>query len=326
MSMTRNELRQRIVRNLGGGMVKTELCVEHIDDAINTARDLWITWTAGDAHQEVYFLVMLKAGQNVYDMPAGLVDVLAYRDHWGGIGSIGMGAGFDSELATYGTAGWYTGPEQGSTAFFSISNDSWQGLGYGAGSGGPNGLYTMVDTYLALGHLELIQRMRHDKYQWRYHKFANKLEIIPTPECGNSLQVGIPSSGGCPNQFDDYTYVDSPGFIMVRGQMLAGSTLPTYVPSVSGTFDPDGKSYFPQADENYLEHIYSHPWIIAYSTAYAKQTLGIVRRKFASNTSLGNATISMDGDALISEAREDMQRLEDELDLKYSDGYGISMG
>jgi len=326
MGMTRNELRQRVVRNLGGGMVKTELCTEHVDDAINTARDLWITWAVGDATMEVYFLLMLKAGQSVYDMPAGLVDVLGYRDHFGGIGGMGIGAGYDAELATYGSAGWYTGPEQGSTAFFSLGAGSWQGLGYGSGSGGPNGLYTMVDSYLALGHLELIQKMRHDKYQWRYHKFANKFEVIPTPECGNSLQVGIPASGGCPNQFDSYEYEDSPGFVMIRGQMMTGSTLPTYVPSVSGTFDPDGRSYHPAADENYLEHIYSHPWIIAYATAYAKQTLGLVRRKFASNTSLGNATISMDGSDLISEAREDMTRLEDELDLKYSEGYSIIMG
>jgi len=326
MGMTRNELRQRIVRNLGGGMIKTELCTEHVDDAINAARDLWITWAVGDATMEVYFLLQLKGGQNVYDMPAGLVDVIGYRDHMGGMGGIGIGAGYDAELATYGAAGWYTGPEQGSTAFFSLGAGSWQGLGYGYGSGGPNGLYTMVDSYLALGHLELIQKMTPDKYRWRYHRFANKLEIIPTPECGNSLQVGVPVSGGCPNQFSDYTYVDSPGFVMIRGQMMMGSTLPTYVPSVSGTFDPDGKSHYPEADENYLESIFSHPWIIEYATFYAMRTLGYIRRKFSSNTSLGNATISMDGSDLVSEATSRLKELEDELDLKYSTGYGISMG
>jgi hypothetical protein len=326
MGMTRNELRQRIVRNLGGGMVKIELCLEAIDDAINTARDTWITWAVGDATQEVYFLLMLKGGQSVYDMPAGLIDVLSYRDNFGGVGGIGIGAGYDAELATYGAAGWYTGPEQGSTAFFSLGAGSWQGLGYGSGSGGPNGLYTMVDSYLALGHLELIQRMKPDKYQWRYHKFANKFEVIPTPECGNTLQVGIPVSGGCPNQFDGYEYEDSPGFVMIRGQMMMGSTLPTYVPSVSGTFDPDGRSHYPEADENYLESIFSHPWIIEYATFYAMRTLGYIRRKFASNTSLGNATISMDGSDLVSEATSRLKELEDELDLKYSTGYSIIMG
>jgi hypothetical protein len=323
MGMTRNQLRQRIVRNLGGGMVKTELCTEHVDDAINYARDMWITWAVGDATIEVYFLLMLEAGKNVYDMPAGLVEVLGYRDQMGGMGGPG---GFDPEFSAYGAGRWYTGPEQGNTAFFALQSPEWIGLGYSNPSGNVSSLYTMVDSFLALSHMELINKMRPDKYNWRYHKFANKFEVIPTPICGNTLQIGVPSSGGCPEQFDDFTYVDSPGFVMIRGQMMVGSTLPTYTPSVSGTFDPDATSYHPTADENYLESIYSHPWIIDFSTAYAKQTLGLIRRKFASNTSLGNAQINMDGNDLVQEARADLERLEAELDKKYSDGYTIILG
>lgn len=320
--MTRHQLRQRIARNLGGGMIKTELCREHLDDAINTARDLWIQWAVGDATMEVYFLLRLEGGKSVYDMPAGLVEVLGYRDQMGGMG---FGA-YDPELSAFGTARWYTGPEQGSSAFFALQSPEWLGLGYSTNAYGVSSLYTMVDSYLALGHMELLNKMRPDKYQWRYHSFANKLEIIPTPECHNQLQVGIPASGGCPGEFSDFETVDSPGYVMIRGQMLAGSTLPTYTPSVSGMFDPDAISYYPNADENYLEHIFSHPWIIAYATAYAKQTLGLIRRKFSSNTSLGGATISLDGDSLVSEGKEDMLRLEEELDSKYGDGYAIIMG
>lgn len=302
-------------------MVKTELCAEHLDDAINMARDLWIQWAVGDATQEVYFLLQLRGGQHIYDMPAGLTEVLAYKDHMGGMG---FGA-FDPELSTYGTARWYTGPEQGNSAYFALQSPEWMGLGYST-PGGAGGLYTVIDSYLAYGHMELLEKMRPDKYQWRYHKFVNKLEIIPTPECGNQLQVGVPASGSCPGQFTDYDYVDSPGYVLIRGQMMAGSTLPTYTPSVSGTLDPDSISMYPSADEHYLEHIYSHPWIINYATAVAKQTLGLIRRKFSSNSSLGGATISLDGDSLVSEARDDMQRLEEELDLKYSTGYDIIIG
>jgi hypothetical protein len=326
MGMTRQQLRQRIARNLGGGMVKTELCVEHFDDAINAARDLWITWTVGNAKMDIYFLLLLEAGKHIYDMPGGLVDVIGYMDKMGGIG---MG-GTESSFGGYGAAGWMTGPEQGNTAFH-VNQMGWQGLGYGGGYGNPvNGLYTAVDSYLALGHLETLQKMRPDKYQWRYHNFANQLEIIPTPECGNTLQMGIPASGapsGCPGIFDDFEYVDSPGYVMLRGSMMTGSTLPTYVPSVSGSSDPDGTSMYPTADHNYLEYIFSHPWIIQYATAGARETLGIIRRKFAQNTSLGSASISLDGDSMVQEGREDKLRLEEELDLKYSDeGYGITMG
>ena len=318
--MTRNQLRQRIVRNLGGGMIKTELCTEHLDDAINNARDMWIMWTDGNATMEVYFLLLLRAGQHVYDLPAGLTDVIGYRDKMGGIG------GIDNSFGGYGPARWYTGGEQGNSAFFALSNPSWSGLGYNT-SGNGTGLYTAVDSYLALSHLELIKKMRHDKYQWRYHKFVNQLELIPTPECGNQLQVGsVPSSGGCPGEFDEYETIDSPGYIMIHGQMMEGASLPTYTPSVSGTIDPDGVSLYPEADENYLEYIFSHPWIINYSTAYVKQTLGLIRRKFSQNSSLGGSAISLDGDSLVSEAREDMERLEAELDLKYADGFDIVMG
>lgn len=323
--MTRNQLRQRIVRNLGGGMIKTELCIEHLDDAINTARDLWITYAVGNATQEVYFLLLLEGGRSVYDMPAGLVEVVGYRDHMGGISGIG---GMDPAIDMYGMAQWYTGPEQGNTAFFAIQYPDWSGLGYSSVNGPVNNLYTMVDTYLALGHMELLKKMRPDKYQWRYHKFANQLELVPTPECGNSLQKGIPPSGStCPDNFESFETIDSPGFVMVRGYMMAGSTLPTYVPSVSGTFDPDAQSMFPNADENYLEWIFSHPWIIEYSTHYAMRTLGLIRRKFSSNQSLGNATISLDGDMLVNEATTRLRELEEELDLKWSEeGMGIIMG
>jgi hypothetical protein len=322
--MTRNQLRQRIVRNLGGGMIKTELCVEHLDDAINTARDLWITYAVGNATMEVYFLLLLKAKQHVYDLPAGLIEVIGYEDKMGGIGY-----GDSSSFGGYGPGRWYTGPEQGSTSFFALSNPEWGGLGYNMTGGNPvNSLYTMVDSYLALSHMELIKKMRHDKYQWRYHRFNNQIEIIPTPECGNQLQVGsVPSSGGCPGQWDEHDLIDSPGYVMIRGTMMEGCSLPTYTPSVSGSLDPDQPSLYPEADENMLEYIYSHPWIIAYSTAFARETLGLIRRKFANNSSLGNASISLDGDSLVSEGREDKQRLEEELDLKWSyEGYGIEMG
>lgn len=330
MSMTRNQLRQRISRNLGGGMVKTELCVEHYDDAINTARDLWITWAAGNATMEVYFLLLLKGGQHIYDLPAGLTEVVNYTDHMGGVGMGGDGQSFGG----YGASRWMTGPEQGNTAIH-VGYPGWQGMGYSTGGYGDpvNGVYTLVDSYLAMASIDLWKQMRHDKYQWRYHRFVNQLEIIPTPECGNSFQAKVQPSGGlppsgCPNDPDvEYETIDSPGYVMLKGYMMEGCSLPTYVPCVSGSTDPDGESMYPAADENYLEFIFSHPWIIAYSTAHARETLGIIRRKFANNTSLGNASISLDGDALVQEGREDKQRLEEELDLKYSlEGYGILMG
>lgn len=330
MGMTKNELRQRIVRNLGGGMIKTELCREHLDDAINQARDLWIQWTVDNSTMEVYFLLLLEAKKSVYDMPAGITEILGYEDKMGGIGAGGYG--YDSELTSYGPGRWYTGPEQGNTAFFSLQSPDWVGLGYSMR--GPGNMFSLIDTHLAIGHLELIRKMRHDKYQWRYHRFANQIELIPTPECGNSLQVGVASAGpppsSCPGEFDTYEYIDSPGYVLIRGYMMEGASLPTYTPGTSANneyYDHDRRSFFPQVDINYSEHLYSHPWIIEYATAYSMRTLGYIRRKFSNNSTLGNTSISLDGDSLVSEANDRMRDLEEDLDKKYSySGYGIYVG
>jgi hypothetical protein len=57
-------------------------------------------------------------------------------------------------------------------------------------------------------------------------------------------------------------------------------------------------------------------------------TLGHIRRKFSNGSgSIGNVGITLDGSELLSEGKEEKDKLEEELDEKYAfDGYGISMG
>ncbi|MFW6046449.1 MAG: hypothetical protein ACOCP4_01515 [Candidatus Woesearchaeota archaeon] len=47
--------------------------------------------------------------------------------------------------------------------------------------------------------------------------------------------------------------------------------------------------------------------------ACAKETLGMIRRKFENFSSIGNEGINLDGESLISEGKEEKEKLEERL-------------
>lgn len=342
MSCTKEQLKQKLIRALGGSQIKIELCIEDFDDTINMARDYFITWAVGNATQEVYFLLMLEGGRYIYDLPVGVVEVVNYHDHFGGYG--GYGGGYSGN--GYGPL-WYTGPEQGSTSFFSIGDPAMAGLscgGAGYGGGGYNGglasdgsmmgsPYTFVDYFVTRTTMKMFHDMRADKYQWRYHKVTNQIELHPTPTCGNSLTKTSPSGDiyntpsaayPCPSGGYETETFDSPGYVLIHAYMIEGSSLPTYTPSPSADMDC---SMYPDISNEVSEWMYSHPWIFQYTLALLKQRLGLIRRKYANSSVMGGANISLDGESLYSEGREDQLRLEEEVDTKWAyDGMGILMG
>jgi len=71
-------------------------------------------------------------------------------------------------------------------------------------------------------------------------------------------------------------------------------------------------------DQMILNDIYAYPWIQDYAYAMAKQILGEARSKFATLAGPQGGT-SLNGTALISEAKEEMQKLEEDL-KNYVDG------
>jgi hypothetical protein len=72
------------------------------------------------------------------------------------------------------------------------------------------------------------------------------------------------------------------------------------------------------------EDLYDSDWILDYVTALSKISLGIIRRKFSSFSSMGNSGISLDGDSLISEGNTEKEYLEGTLrDEEAYEGYGI---
>jgi hypothetical protein len=146
--------------------------------------------------------------------------------------------------------------------------------------------FNLISYQLAMDFIETLQRYTPDEYHYRYHKARNILEIQPTPATGSTLTI------------DDVTY-DSPGFILLHTHMIAESTLSDW----EGLDSTDNSLY----DIN---------WILDYSTALSKITLGMIRRKFSNFTSLGNQGTSLDGSDLVTEGKEEKKDLEEDLDKK----------
>ena len=133
--------------------------------------------------------------------------------------------------------------------------------------------YTLVSYHIARDFLETVKRYVVDAYTFKYHKYENTLEIFPTPPTGGTVTV------------DDITY-DSPGFILVRAYMAEGDA----------------------------EDLYGLPFLLDYVTALCKISLGRVRSKFANFTAIGSTTaLALDGDALISEGKEELEVLNEKL-------------
>lgn len=323
MAQTREELRNEIRRNFGWPLVKVELKDEHINDAISRARNMYIKWATGNATKEVYFTMLLKEGQRIYDLPSGVTDVIDYiertsSDSWPGLPGSGINTLFTFDNYMY-NSGVYD-------AYFNN--------------------FDHISLYIAKDFLNTISMFRYEKYSYRYHKHKNQLEIFPVPTCGDinvtSFDTKVPSASTyVPSGEDTATLKHlfrTPGkdlcsveerkiaikgvaWVLIRAYMIEGSTLPAYIPK------EETKNSVFEIDKSYAEHMYEEPWIIEYSTALSKITLGLLRRKFSQFSSIGNTGISLDGSDLVNEGSQEKTELEEKLKLEEpAIGYGLFIG
>jgi len=148
--------------------------------------------------------------------------------------------------------------------------------------------YTLVSYHIARDFIETVKRYVVDAYSFVYHPYTNQLEIQPPPPSGGAL-------------YDENGDVyDSPGWILVRGFRIEGTD----------------------------EDIYTNPWMLDFTTALCKVTLGRIRSKFANFTGVGsNVGLALDGDALIAEGKEELAYLEQTLrDEEAYEGLGMIIG
>lgn len=199
MAISRTQLMQKVRNRLGEPMVKVELCDNQISEHIDYARQKFIKWAIGNATQEVYFTIMLQAGKSLYDLPAGVVEVVEYDDHpirSGGINTL-----------------------------FTIDNFMFgQGMFGNLFTGG----YDLVSYHIVLDFLETLKKYTPSQYNWKYHKSTNQLEINPAPPLnhGQVYRMGTDPDTGLPLEY----VFDSPGYVLLRTYMIQGATLPSYRP------------------------------------------------------------------------------------------------
>ena len=273
MAITKKALAEKIKRRFGYPMVKVELDNSQIYDAIDYARSKFIKWAVGQATTETFFTMALSAGTTIYDLPLGVTEVLNY--------STGSSTG-------------------GINTLFTIDNFLYnQGMFESLLRPSLGGDYTIVSYHIARDFLDTVRKYTPDKYNWKYHRFQNELEIQPAPPAGSYLDIvqnGVTFT------------IDSPGFILLRTFIMEGST------NVSDW-------------TNSNEDFYGLDWIFDYATAECKIILGYIRRKFENFVSIGNTGVSLDGGDLVSEGKEEKERLEETLRLEEVwEGLDISIG
>src|SRR5574343_113059 len=250
---TKAQLRTLIKRQLGWPIVKLEISDEQIDDNIDIATTEFITWAVGQSTQETFFTILLSGGQNYYDMPNGVTEVISYNFCNSGSGGI--------------------------NTLFSVENYMFNSGDVGVLRGGATSL---IDYHIGLDFLKTLNRYTPDDYNFKYHQARNILEIQPTPPTGNSFLIG------------DVVY-DSPGFVLIRSFMIRGSQITN------------------STETDWLEDLYGEGWVREYAVALTKVTLGLIRRKFFSFNVMGTQGLALDGSELISEGKEEIEKLETQL-------------
>ena len=269
--MTKKNLADKIIRKFGYPKVKVELDQTQIYDSIDEARNKFIKWAVGQSTHEVFYTMMLSGGQALYDMPIGTTEIISYTDHGG---SSGINTLFTIDNYLY-QQGYY---------------DSILGRGSYTG-------YNLISYHIARDFLDTVRKYSPSKYAYRYHPYVNQIELIPTPETGNSLTI------------NEVVY-DSPGFVLLQCYTIEGST--TSTTWAAGDADTD---------------FYGLDWIFDYVFADCKERIGYIRRKFENFASIGNTGISLDGGDMVNEGKEEkvdlMERLKEE---ESYDGYPILIG
>jgi len=187
---SKSDLADLIKRRLGAPVIKVELTTQQIFDCIDYARDKWIKWGAGNSQVETYFTTLLLAGQNFYDLPVGVVDIVDYDDkgYGYGINTLFTIENFLYSRGVYGNLFWGEG-------------------GYGN---------SILDYHLAIDSLKTLKRYTPTTYNYKYHKYTNQLEIHPAPPSGQG-PITVNDENGVPTEYD------SPGFLLIRSYMIEGS-------------------------------------------------------------------------------------------------------
>ncbi len=291
ITLSKGELADRIKRRLGAPVIKVELTTEQIYDSIDYARHKWIKWGVGNSIVETYFTTLLLAGQNFYDLPLGVVDIVEFDDRGGG---------------------------SGVNTLFTVDNFLYSRGVYDSLIWTGGNAYSLISYHLALDYMKTVDRYTPSEYNYKYHKYTNQLEVQPAPASGSG-NVTIKDETG-----QETTY-DSPGFLLLRSYMIEGSHYAGMETQNQNSNWKRDETDLNSSTSN--SNFYTSDWVFDYALAECKIILGRIRSKFAQFNSIGNIGISLDGDTLLQEGITEKERLDETLRLEESyEGYGIIWG
>ena len=151
--MTRKQLENWILRQLGYPVVRIELHTSQIQDCIDTGKQEYLKWANGEATNEVNFTVALSGDVGEYDLPSGVTDIISVSEA-------------DTSIT-------------GINTLFTVENYLYnQGaLGFMKNVGN----YDMLDYHLSLEFIDLLDRYTPNYYNWRYNRYTNRLTVNPLP-------------------------------------------------------------------------------------------------------------------------------------------------
>lgn len=148
----------------------------------------------------------------------------------------------------------------------------------------------VFEDVLRRGMLETAHRVRRSHYSWEL--IGTNMRLYPIPMGGtlmpNKLWVRVMAR---PDPLN-------PSFM--SGSLNGGDT------SISGVSGPHNVPYNVIPYTSITEH--GRQWIRQYTLALAREVLGLIRSKF-STVPIPNADLTLNGEALVSQAREDKDKL-----------------
>lgn len=143
----------------------------------------------------------------------------------------------------------------------------------------------VFEDILRAGQMDISQRVRRSNYS--YQIIGTKIRVFPTPTSTN------------------------PRKLFIRVRTLIDPLNPSYRDdTINGV---NGIQNLPYGNSNYTNiNSIGKQWIRNYSLALGKELLGQVRSKF-SQVPIPDSELTLNGDALISQAREDKDKLRTEI-------------
>lgn len=185
------EIMAFIRHQLGEPVVKVEITDQQILENIYLALDLFLTYAVGLASEEMYYALMLRGGQQNYQLDDGVLDVLDFTEY--GIYSSGINTLFTL---------------QNQMSMTGLLDFSMQG----------ENTLLLLNYHLVLDFIETIQRYSSTLYQHSYDPWDKVLTVTPPPK--HDLKTVYNS------ETHSMVKIDSPGWVMLKVKQFIGAGKP----------------------------------------------------------------------------------------------------